>query len=603
MIERMFEMESINSGIKLDKILVGNIAGEFNIPSYQRGYRWGVDEVIRLLDDIYSNGSKSYCLQPIVVKKNDDKYELIDGQQRLTTLFILLQYIKKEYKPRIDVKYSISYDVRKKSGEYLLDIKEELSETNIDFFHMYQAYKTIDAWFKKSDDDVLAADKIYNYLAEYVKIIWYEIPSDSKDAIGLFTRLNIGKIPLTSAELVKAMFLTETNLEINGKNTELKQKLHEAKQNEISTQWDTIEKELHDESLWKFLTNAEKGRYKTRIDLVLDLIADKPSDCREKYYTFFYFDSLRKEKELSKVWQEIQHTFLLLKDWYEDHDLYHKIGYLIASEYKGGSLVDIFKLSKGKTKTQFKNKLDGLICDSIKIKSNYADLDYNSAKDRENITRLLLLFNVESVYQIDGKTQRFPFDQYKSFTSGKVLWSLEHIHAQHSEGLKTQEQWKLWLEKHIASVRTVAKDKIELLKEMQDAIDKPKLIGDEFNKIYQKVIDVLSEKGEMSIHTIANLTLLNTADNAALSNATFDVKRNEIIRMDKAGQYIPFCTKMVFLKYYTPSEKNQLHFWGREDRIAYIENINRVLDKYLDENEKIYTDDVVNVINAEGDEQ
>ena len=62
-------MEIINSRIKLDTILVGNIAGKFHVPSYQRGYRWGVDEVTRLLDDIYDNGAKSYCLQPIVVKE------------------------------------------------------------------------------------------------------------------------------------------------------------------------------------------------------------------------------------------------------------------------------------------------------------------------------------------------------------------------------------------------------------------------------------------------------------------------------------------------------------------------------------------------------
>ena len=310
-------MEIINSGIKLDTILVGNIAGEFNIPSYQRGYRWGVDEVTRLLDDIYENGHKSYCLQPIVVKENNGKYELIDGQQRLTTLFILLQYIKREANIPINSKYQLSYDIRDKSGEYLSDIREDIAEDNIDFFHMYQAYKTIDKWFEEREDKVVAAFDIYSFLSKYVKIIWYEIPADSKDAIDLFTRLNIGKIPLTSAELVKAMFLTETNLDVNGKNIELKQKLHEAKQNEISTQWDIIEKELHDESLWNFLTNSGGDKYKTRIDLVLDLISEKPDDCREKYYTFFYFDSLRKAgKELSKVWQEIQHTFLLLKDWY-----------------------------------------------------------------------------------------------------------------------------------------------------------------------------------------------------------------------------------------------------------------------------------------------
>ena len=77
--------------------------------------------------------------------------------------------------------------------------------------------------------------------------------------------------------------------------------------------------------------------------------------------------------------------------------------------------------------------------------------------------------------------------------------------------------------------------------------------------------------------------MLNTSDNAALNNSTFDVKRNVIIDMDKKGQYIPFCTKMVFLKYYTPSEDNQLHFWGQADRIAYVKEMNRVLKEYLAE--------------------
>ena len=305
-------MDINNSGIKLDTVLVGAIEGNFFIPSYQRGYRWGVDEVTRLLDDIYANGPKSYCLQPIVVQKKADRYELIDGQQRLTTLFILLQYIKQEYKPRIAIKYTLTYDLRKGSEAYLTNITEELAETDINFFHIYQAYKTIDEWFNKQEDSVVAADDIYSYLVKHIKIIWYEIPDDSSDAISLFTRLNIGKIPLTSAELVKAMFLTRTHIDGTERNGELKQRLREIKQNEIATQWDIIEKELHNESLWGFLTNHESNKYPTRIDLVLDLIARKPRDCREKYYTFFYFDAHR--KDLNEVWEEIQHTFLLLKD-------------------------------------------------------------------------------------------------------------------------------------------------------------------------------------------------------------------------------------------------------------------------------------------------
>ena len=144
----------------------------------------------------------------------------------------------------------------------------------------------------------------------------------------------------------------------------------------------------------------------------------------------------------------------------------------------------------------------------------------------------------------------------------------EHIHAQHSEGLNTQELWKEWLKLHIASVKTVIKDE-DLVATMQAAMDNPNLDRKEFDDIQQKVTGLLSVQGNTEyLHSISNMALLRSDDNAALNNSTFDVKRNQIIEMDKAGQYIPFCTKMVFLKYYTPSEDNQLHFWGQADRIA-----------------------------------
>ena len=68
------------------------------------------------------------------------------------------------------------------------------------------------------------------------------------------------------------------------------------KQEEISLQWDNIEKELHNNSLWYFLTNHSNLKYQTRIDLILDLISGKPADNKEKYFTFFYFDNLNKEE-------------------------------------------------------------------------------------------------------------------------------------------------------------------------------------------------------------------------------------------------------------------------------------------------------------------
>jgi uncharacterized protein with ParB-like and HNH nuclease domain len=86
-------MSLAKSDIKLETKLVGLVEGKFYIPSFQRGYRWGHDEVTRLLDDVNSNGTKNYCLQPIVVRRRKDSFELIDGQQRLTTLFLIYKYM------------------------------------------------------------------------------------------------------------------------------------------------------------------------------------------------------------------------------------------------------------------------------------------------------------------------------------------------------------------------------------------------------------------------------------------------------------------------------------------------------------------------------
>ena len=556
----------MNNEITLETKLVGDIAGSFFVPSYQRGYRWGTDEVTRLLEDIYQNGKKNYCLQPVVVKKRGDAYELIDGQQRLTTLYLIYRYMRNVNPFYPEPVFSLTYETRDKSEEFLKNINLFLKDDNIDFWFMSNAYETIKAWFEV--DLQIRVTHIFEYFKEDVKIIWYEV-GEEEDAVALFTRLNIGKIPLTSAELIKAMFLCNP-----------KEGDKVIRPEEIGLRWDNIEKELHNDGLWYFLTNRLAGEYQTRIDLVLDLMSEKPEGNRDKYYTYFKFD----EKKDSISIEDIEKAFLLIKGWYEDHELYHKIGYLIAANSNKLTLQKIYSLSLGKTKTDFKEFLDICIRESINYKKNYAELSYEIPDDYSRISRLLLLFNVESVRRNGEESQWFPFDKFKSRKGKLVTWSLEHIHAQQSEGMKTQDMWKEWLKLHIPSLQALGDDHEELIHEMNDAIDKVKLERQEFETIQQKVIELLSVKGNTEyMHCLANMALLNAGDNAALNNSTFDVKRNDIVAMDKDGQYIPFCTKMVFLKYYTPSDKNQLHFWGQADRIAYIDEMNKVLKDYLKE--------------------
>ena len=147
--------------------------------------------------------------------------------------------------------------------------------------------------------------------------------------------------------------------------------------------------------------------------------------------------------------------------------------------------------------------------------------------------------------------------------------------------MRKQEDWKEWLRLHIISLKSL-QNHDDLIARSTEAMEREKLERTDFEQLQQEIVAVMSVEGNAEyLHSISNMALLNTSDNAALNNSTFDVKRNIIIEMDKTGKYIPFCTKMVFLKYYTPSENNQIHFWGQADRVAYVNAINSVLKEYL----------------------
>lgn len=119
----------------------------YKISSYQRGYRWKAEEQVRaLLDDVKDFCQQQrqideiYCLQPIVVAKGQDEkgefWEVIDGQQRLTTLFLLLHVLGEEV-------YDIDFEVRVNSAHLLTDIVEGKAvdtDKSPDAYFMSEAY-------------------------------------------------------------------------------------------------------------------------------------------------------------------------------------------------------------------------------------------------------------------------------------------------------------------------------------------------------------------------------------------------------------------------------------------------------------------------------
>jgi uncharacterized protein with ParB-like and HNH nuclease domain len=252
----------------------------FYIPSYQRGYRWDTDEVNDLLEDlfefIYQDAQQKYCLQPIVVKEmSDGKFEVLDGQQRLTTIFIILKSLKK-YLPKLQ-SFTLSYQTRPNSELFLQNLGENnpVEINNPDYYFIDKAFTLVTKWIdEKSESHLDLYSVLYTALIQKIEFIWYQILEDT-DAIEVFTRINIGKIPLTNAELVKALFLSKNNFLVGSKEINFNYLL--LKQNQIALEWNDLQNKLQDNNFWNFIYSGKKN-YETRIDYILELICDTTSD-------------------------------------------------------------------------------------------------------------------------------------------------------------------------------------------------------------------------------------------------------------------------------------------------------------------------------------
>lgn len=588
--------------MNLEEKIISKITGKFTIEAYQRGYRWGKDEVEYLLEDINEiPDDQKYCLQPVVVKNVNDTYELIDGQQRLTSLYLIMKYLN----AYVDIKFSIEYATRKSenghigSKELLETIDEidlSLPSNNIDELFIKKSYGIVKTWFNGEKSKM---ESFANKLKNHVTIIWYEV-DDDEDSVNIFTRLNIGKINLTNAELVKALFLSRGKKNSEGRYAGNPYGIEEKKQHEIALTWDLMEKNLHNEKFWTFITNEKSDHYPIRMELLFDMIEMKPSD-ESNFYTFNrFYERFKNSDNRYDTWELIERYMQQLKEWYHSFDLFHHIGFLVATGTSVKSLLDIAMSTDNPIKkSDFKLRVLDMIREKMVFtvrdkdfgeEIDYAELNYEDHS--KFIQYVLLLFNIETIRQKGDENVRFAFYRYKN----EGTWSLEHIHAQNSESLKTNQEWKEWLEIHkksLEGLEVYSDDK----KQIEEVIDKMNTvithinekgykgsIRDEFNAVAPAVINILSDGDDKSqMHTLSNMALLTVGENAALSNSTFDVKRMKIIAMDKAGEYIPVCTRNVFMKYYSSSD-TKLHFWSEEDRKGYISAMNNVLYDYKEKN-------------------
>lgn len=559
------------------------------IPSYQRGYRWENKQVIELLEDIYevySTQQDSYCLQPIVVSEIEPNiFEIIDGQQRLTTIYILLTRLKRY----VDEKFQLDFQVRTNCILFFKNLDEgTLDYSNPDFAHISNAYSIINKWFedkKKLRIDSNIELNMFQTLLEKVEVIWYDVEENNREElIKIFTRLNSGKIPLTNAELIKALFLSKANFGNKKLDTYTSQL-------DISNKWNQIEYTLQDDDLWNFIIPYQNN-LATRIDFIFKLIVQNKEhpvieeDDVFRYYYPLYVKSLQ-NKQFDFVpsnWDDVELYFTIIQDWYSNHSYYHLIGLLI---WDGEDILSLIKKYQESTKTDFLVELFKSIKDRF-CGFNLETLSYNS--NYRDVEKTLVFFNVMEAYR--SKNIRFPFKQLKL---KEIKWSLEHIHPQNAPEIKQQE-YRQWLEDHLIIFKhlNVSNEYDDLIVEIENIIDKIRATKNikeykiQFDELSATILSLLTynennkgsvgEKSKISFeklgeeHHLSNMALLDTRRNSSIGNSAFSVKRKAIIDFELNGIFVPIATRNSFLKYYSDYPKH-LDYWTLEDRDDYVSKI------------------------------
>jgi uncharacterized protein with ParB-like and HNH nuclease domain len=577
------------------------------IPYYQRGYRWSENHVEALLEDIYNfiqSNEKKYCLQPIAVVPNIDDnnhriWEVLDGQQRLITMKLIFKYLNKP-------SYEIIFEKRTKSTSFLNALNEDnYSDKNPDFHYLSNAYKVIKDWFDvKTRNDIGFVDEFNTTLTKKVEVIWYQIEElkqisaeknniniESKK-IDIFNRLNIGKIPLSNAELVRALLLSKLKHDVSEREAILRQA-------EMSNEWHSIEMELRNPSFWYFLNNTNLKENSSTIEFIFKLIAESTD---KKYSTYLWIEkkiksenpTIEKQNTLD-FWTLTKDYFSKLKYWFQDDQLFHQIGFLLAISKEPVKELKKIITESNCTKSNFRKRIE------LKVKETVSHIELNELSYENNyddLKMVVLLHNIQSAY-LDKRNlgNRFPFNLYKE-TDKNGGWSIEHIHAQQSEEIKAQKAIKKWLDETYDSIKDISEiekttletndegDRIEktvvlscdtIIREVKELKEKDEIDTETFNVLKTKVINLFDSD---SVHILDNLALLSKKDNSALNNAIFPVKRKRILSLLQEGKYVPQTTRNIFLKAYSITDL-QPYYWSKADKKNYFEDIKIKLSEFL----------------------
>lgn len=596
----------------------------YNIPEYQRGYKWSSQQIKQLLDDIneFDTGGDAalfYCLQNITLVEKNANLNVVDGQQRLTTIALLLAYLEESEK----VKGKLHYAVRIPSNDFIQkvlsnegDIKKSIIDTDSfddfirksnqdydyqDIYFMYSGFRTINYWFTQNEKEPTLFDKnafkekfLYN-----VKLIVNRITGIAEQE--LFMNLNTGRVQLDGSDLIRAILITRVAKQEMEEfdSTDVKDvvRLNERRirigweLDELNAWW-SKENVSDYFSVFTAIKTGEKETIKFEqdkhpINLLYKIWVESKGESEIK---LSLFETKREEHATKQGLFETINTKALdlytsivllhrtLKDWFEDREIYHYLGFLFITKSISFNAVWKEWNTDNYTRVKFISFLKDELKKSVFGKEPNGEMEetglaywLNKIKDYDSeirtnwyetgqLEKILITLDIIEHVQYKEKGIPLPFlgsTYFKNHNEDK-----EHIFPGTPKDIKAisilsnpEESFKIYIdelnrgyteEKLITWIFSVAEW------ELLDTEEKNKKLLDLKQEIHKK----------RPTSSIGNLVLLHQAINRGFGNNYYTDKRISVIKNTESGEYVRQHTLKVFIK---QTENNDLNNWTMLD--------------------------------------
>lgn len=564
----------------------------FNIPLYQRGYKWEPHNVTKLLTDIDNfevGDGKFYCLQNITIVGCNDYFNVIDGQQRLTTLAIILSFLNE--KPLVNRKVRFPENsIRKFTNLFLNDLVtnvgsafpsgnwEKFAKDNPDYDlqdigHIFNVHKAVVEWFAEKEEKIptFQKDKFIKKLLNEVRLIINEVDGQTSEE-KVFGNLNSKRIPLDGSDLIRAILITRVAKEEGRRENDIKNIVY-INERRVKLGW-----ELDQINNWWGSENV-KGYFTSFVSIKSELVGGDKKLFNDEVYPinnlYLLYAESKGETKLTldlielhtndaiSLYKEIIKIHHTLQDWYEDKYIYHYLGFLFNARISKITFREIWVIwESSSTRNSFINELKGKIHDLFVsddgISFNYRDLKINWYFDKQS-ELIMSLVLMDIIHSIKDNQAKLPFNRF-----WKSSDDIEHIFPRKPKEISDKKAYIEFLNKYEKDpVEKFDLSNFELLKDTET---------------YQSRVNQHIENSivDIPINSIGNLVLLYKKLNQSISNSIYSNKRSRIIEYHSSGAFIQPHTFKVFTRNFNDDQQSNqdYEYWTEDDikrNAAYID--------------------------------